>query len=99
MLLAEHIAFFTYVDRPGVVGTSAASSAMPSVNIAGMQVSRTGEGGEALVVLTVDEAIPAEVVDRIVAGDRRHHRAHRRPRRLTRRPDTDTTSTASEGRS
>jgi D-3-phosphoglycerate dehydrogenase len=32
------------------------------VNIAGMQVSRRQAGGEALMVLTVDSAIPAEAL-------------------------------------
>ena len=38
------------------------------VNIAGMQVSRDRKGGHALVAMTVDCAIPAGVLDEIVAA-------------------------------
>jgi D-3-phosphoglycerate dehydrogenase len=39
-----------------------------NVNIAGMQVSRRAEGEQALVILTIDEAIDASLVTQIVAG-------------------------------
>jgi D-3-phosphoglycerate dehydrogenase len=68
VLLAEHIAFFTYVDRPGVVGYIGNVMGDSGINIAGMQVSRRGEGGDAMIVLTVDEAIAAADVASIVAG-------------------------------
>jgi len=35
------------------------------VNIAGMQVSRDSKGGQALVALSVDSAVPNEVLDEI----------------------------------
>ena len=41
------------------------------VNIAAMQVARRVEGGDALVVLTLDSAVPGEVLDRRAHGDRR----------------------------
>jgi len=47
----------------GVVGQVLGDAA---VNIAGMQVSRRQAGGEALMVLTVDSAIPADALDDIV---------------------------------
>lgn len=53
----DHLAFFTYVDRPGMVGTVGQILGQAKVNIAGMQVSRETEGGEALVALSVDSAI------------------------------------------
>jgi D-3-phosphoglycerate dehydrogenase len=35
------------------------------VNIAGAQVSRTAQGGDALMALTVDSAVPAEVLEQL----------------------------------
>ncbi|SDO68534.1 D-3-phosphoglycerate dehydrogenase [Pedococcus dokdonensis] len=64
--LTEHLAFFTYVDRPGVIGTVGRLLGDAQVNIAGMQVARNEKGGQALVALTVDSRIPADVLDAIV---------------------------------
>ena len=60
------MAFFRYVDRPGVVGTVGRILGEAAVNIAGMQVSRNTKGGEALVAMTIDQAIPHTVLDTIV---------------------------------
>ncbi|GAA3750594.1 D-3-phosphoglycerate dehydrogenase [Spinactinospora alkalitolerans] len=60
--LSEHMAFFSYDDRPGIVGTVGALLGEAAVNIAGMQVSRDQEGGRALITLTVDSAIPEETL-------------------------------------
>ncbi|MBA2953554.1 phosphoglycerate dehydrogenase [Nocardioides sp. MAH-18] len=64
----EHLAFFTYEDRPGMVGTVGGILGEVGVNIAGMQVSRQTRGGQALVALSVDTAIPAETLDDIQAA-------------------------------
>jgi D-3-phosphoglycerate dehydrogenase len=61
----NHLAFFTYADRPGMVGTVGRILGDSSVNIAGMQVSRDSLGGHALVALSVDSAIPAETLAEI----------------------------------
>ena len=66
MPLTEHLAFFTYVDRPGVIGTVGRLLGDAQVNIAGMQVARNEKGGQALVALTVDSRIPADVLAAIV---------------------------------
>jgi D-3-phosphoglycerate dehydrogenase len=58
IVLSEHMAFLAYDDRPGIVGTVGALLGEAGVNIAGMQVSRDEEGGQALITLTVDSAIP-----------------------------------------
>lgn len=65
--LTEHLAFFTYVDRPGVIGTVGRLLGDADINIAGMQVARNEKGGQALVALTVDSRIPADVLDAIVS--------------------------------
>ena len=56
---ADHLAFLTYGDRPGMVGTVGGILGAAGVNIAGMQVSREEKGGRALVALAIDTAIPA----------------------------------------
>jgi D-3-phosphoglycerate dehydrogenase len=61
----EHLAFFRYEDRPGMVGTVGRILGDAQVNIAGMQVARDAKGGHALVALSVDSAIPASVLEEI----------------------------------
>jgi len=65
LAIAPHLAFFNYADRPGVVGVVGRILGEASVNIASMQVGRLN--GDALIVLTVDTAMPAVVVDAIVS--------------------------------
>ncbi|QGN57880.1 phosphoglycerate dehydrogenase [Nostocoides sp. HKS02] len=65
--LSEHLAFFTYVDRPGVIGTVGRLLGDAQVNIDSMQVARNEKGGQALVALTVDSAIPADVLAAIAS--------------------------------
>jgi D-3-phosphoglycerate dehydrogenase len=61
----EHLAFFNYEDRPGMVGTVGNILGDAGVNIAGMQVARDAKGGQALVALSVDSAIPAATLEEI----------------------------------
>jgi D-3-phosphoglycerate dehydrogenase / 2-oxoglutarate reductase len=61
----QHLAFFTYEDRPGMVGTVGGILGDAGVNIAGMQVSRQTRGGQALVALSVDSAIPPDTLGEI----------------------------------
>ena len=63
--LSEHMAFFSYQDRPGVVGAVGRFLGEADVNIGGMQVARDQRGGRALVALTVDSAIPSDVLSAI----------------------------------
>ncbi|GAA0836473.1 phosphoglycerate dehydrogenase [Streptosporangium amethystogenes subsp. fukuiense] len=63
----DHLSFFTYTDRPGVVGVVGRILGDHSINIASMQVARDVKGGKALIALTVDTAIPADVIDQIGA--------------------------------
>jgi D-3-phosphoglycerate dehydrogenase len=62
---AEHMVFLTYTDRPGIVGTVGQILGSEGINIAGMQVCRDAQGGDALIVLSVDSAIPPAVLDDI----------------------------------
>jgi D-3-phosphoglycerate dehydrogenase len=61
----DHLAFFRYGDRPGMVGTVGGILGDAGVNIAGMQVARDAKGGHALVALSVDSAIPTEALAEI----------------------------------
>jgi D-3-phosphoglycerate dehydrogenase / 2-oxoglutarate reductase len=63
--LAEHLLVFRYTDRPGVIGTIGNVLGDADVNIAGMDVSRQSEGGEALAMLTLDAALPAGVAEQL----------------------------------
>lgn len=60
--LDEHMVFLSYEDRPGIVGKVGALLGDSEVNIAGMQVIRDKEGGKALIALTVDSAVPDEIL-------------------------------------
>ncbi len=48
-----------------VVGVVGARLGQAGINIAGAQVSRTRRGGEALMALSVDSAVPADVLAEI----------------------------------
>jgi D-3-phosphoglycerate dehydrogenase len=61
----DHLAFFRYEDRPGMVGTVGGLLGAAGVNIAGMQVCRDHQGGHALVALSVDDAIPPGTLEEI----------------------------------
>lgn len=65
--VSEHMAFLTYVDRPGMVGGVGRVLGDAGINIGGMQVARDVEGGQALMVLTVDSQVPAAVLSQISA--------------------------------
>lgn len=61
----DHLAFFVYQDRPGMVGTVGQILGDARINIAGMQVARDEKGGDALVALSVDTTIDAETLGEI----------------------------------
>nr|WP_240731975.1 NAD(P)-dependent oxidoreductase [Egibacter rhizosphaerae] len=62
---ADHMVFFSYSDRPGIVGLIGSRLGEAGVNIASMQVGRHDAGGEALIAMTVDSTIPRDTVDAI----------------------------------
>jgi D-3-phosphoglycerate dehydrogenase len=61
----RYLCFLRYADRPGVIGKVGTVLGAADINVANIQVSRDTIGGEALMGLTVDSPIPAEVVARI----------------------------------
>lgn len=66
MAFAPIMVFFRYEDRPGIVGIVGSLLGEAGINIANMQVARHTQGGEALMGMAVDSAIPDDVLDRIV---------------------------------
>ena len=60
--------FFRYADRPGVVGAIGSILGDAGVNIAAMQVARREAGGEALMTLTVDSSVDAELLTSAAAA-------------------------------
>ena len=61
----DYLLFLKYTDRPGVVGIVGESLGKEKINIASMQVARSAAGGEALMVITVDSAIPQDLVTKV----------------------------------
>src|SRR5258708_26509064 len=66
--LAPNLVFFRYDDIPGVIGRVGTLFGEAGVNIANMAVSRTKEGGKALMALTIDSPATAELLVRLRAG-------------------------------
>ncbi len=62
--LSPRMVFFSYDDIPGVIGRVGTMFGAAGINIANMAVSRTKEGGKALMALSVDSEPPAELVER-----------------------------------
>ena len=62
---SDHLLFLIYEDKPGVVGAVGNILGGTKINIANMQVAREKAGGEALMALTVDSAIPSDVTSKI----------------------------------
>jgi len=67
-----HVVISRHTDKPGVIGRVATILGRVNVNIAGMQVGRHRPGEEALMVLTVDSAVPAEAMEEIRMVDGIH---------------------------
>jgi D-3-phosphoglycerate dehydrogenase len=65
--LADHMLVLRYTDRPGVIGAIGGLLGAGGVNIAAMQVARAAEGGEAIGVLTLDQAVEHDVLAAVVA--------------------------------
>ena len=62
MEITPHMVFVRYSDQPGVIGRVGSMFGDAGVNIANMAVSRTREGGEALMVFSIDTPATAETV-------------------------------------
>jgi D-3-phosphoglycerate dehydrogenase / 2-oxoglutarate reductase len=68
MELAPRVVLLRYDDVPGVIGRVGTLFGDARVNIANMAVSRTREGGKALMALTLDSEAPADLLDQLRTG-------------------------------
>ncbi|MEX2393254.1 MAG: phosphoglycerate dehydrogenase [Actinomycetota bacterium] len=64
--LTPYMAFFRYEDRPGIVHKLSGILADNRINIAFMQVGRSGPGGEAIMALAVDSEIAPVVLQQMI---------------------------------
>jgi D-3-phosphoglycerate dehydrogenase len=65
MVPSKFMAFFRYIDKPGMIGKVGTILGKHNINIANMQVGRKKIGGEALMGVNVDTPIPPEVINEI----------------------------------
>jgi D-3-phosphoglycerate dehydrogenase len=60
-----HMLVLTNLDRPGVIGFLGTLLGEADINIAGFELGRKVQGGEAISVLTVDNPVPPDVLAKI----------------------------------
>jgi len=60
-----HLLITEHRDIPGMVGTVGTKLGRAGINIATMQLARRGAGEEAIMVISTDKAVPAELVKAI----------------------------------
>jgi D-3-phosphoglycerate dehydrogenase / 2-oxoglutarate reductase len=65
MEFAPLLVLFRYDDVPGVIGKVGTLFGEAGVNIANMAVSRTRQGGQALMALSIDTPAPPSLVERV----------------------------------
>ena len=61
--------FTRHRDMPGIIGHLGSMMGEHNVNIASMQVGRKIVRGDAVMVLSIDDPIPAELLQKIIAID------------------------------
>jgi D-3-phosphoglycerate dehydrogenase len=61
--LAGTILVTRHRDQPGIVGAVGSALAASGVNISSLELSRLSEAGEAMMFVSVDQAIPESVLD------------------------------------
>jgi D-3-phosphoglycerate dehydrogenase len=57
--------FIEHLDRPGVIGEVGTMLGRSEVNIAHMDVGRDRPRGDAVMILSVDDVVPAEVLEKL----------------------------------
>ena len=65
--VAGHLLLTRHQDKPGLVGRVGTLLGESDVNISSMQVGRLHPRGDALMILTLDDPVPAAMRDRIAA--------------------------------
>ena len=61
----EHMLLLHYDDRPGMIGKIGTIMGQREINIASMNLGRREKKGEAMVILSLDSAVPPSVVEEI----------------------------------
>ena len=61
----EHMLLIHYGDRPGMIGKIGTIMGKHDINIASMNLGRSEKKGEAMVILSLDSAVPQDVVKEI----------------------------------
>jgi D-3-phosphoglycerate dehydrogenase len=61
--LAGTILVTRHLDQPGIVGAVGSALATAGVNISSLELSRLSAAGEAMMFVSVDQAIPADVLE------------------------------------
>jgi D-3-phosphoglycerate dehydrogenase / 2-oxoglutarate reductase len=69
MAPSSHMLVTRHQDRPGTMGSVGRMLGEADVNISGMHLARSRPRADALMILALDDAVPAEVADRIRAND------------------------------
>lgn len=62
---AEHMLLLAYEDRPGMIGKIGTILGMHDINIAALYLGRREKRGEAMVVLSLDTEVPANVIGKV----------------------------------
>ena len=65
---SSYMVFLRYDDKPGVIGAIGTILGGEGINIADMRVGRRERGGEALMALTVDQALSSDLLKRLADG-------------------------------
>ncbi len=63
--LTEHVLYIVSVDQPGFIGTLGSILGDAGINIATFHLGRTGKGGDALALISVDQQIPQKVLKKL----------------------------------
>ncbi|HJV34678.1 phosphoglycerate dehydrogenase [Geomonas sp.] len=61
----EHMLLLAYGDRPGIIGKIGTILGEADINIGSMNLGRREKKGEAMVILSLDSAVPPEVVEKV----------------------------------
>jgi D-3-phosphoglycerate dehydrogenase len=72
MELADHLAFFRYLDQPGMIGRVGEAFGRHGVNIHSAAVGAEEDAHEAVMAVTTNAPVPQEVIDEITGFDDFH---------------------------
>lgn len=64
----EHMLLLHYADRPGMIGKIGTIMGQHEINIASMNLGRSEKKGEAMVILSLDSAVPPQVLEEVRAA-------------------------------